>query len=278
MKKRWFFALRKRISNLFTGTFESSKKGSGGIEFATFRDYQPGDSVRSISYPQSLKRSRYVVRENVIEKGMVCLFVVDVSSSILYGPSGVSKREIQLRIMEILATAVAQNSNKVGFLLVTDKIEEYFEPVFGESVVVGRLDLIEGYQPSSKKTDLKSVFKEIFYLGIKADLVFILSDFYSPDFGDSFKLLSGRYDIIPVVLKDPSETTTFPKVRGGLIGFKDMETGEFFWGDAPNKISNVSLFKRLGLDYVLLKTCDSEDEWARKFAIIFEERKKWRKS
>ena len=164
MKKRWFFILRKKVSRLFAGTFVSTKKGAGGIEFAAYRDYQPGDTPRSISYPQSLKKCRWVVRINVIEKGMICLFVIDRSASVFFGPSGVSKKEIQDRILNILAPAIARNGNKVGFIISTDCLEKYFQPQFGEKSIADKLVLIADYQPQRKLTNLDAVFREILEL------------------------------------------------------------------------------------------------------------------
>ncbi len=277
MKTRWFFVLRKLVSHLFSGNFRSTKKGASGIEFATFREFQPGDLPRSISYKESLKHSRYYVRENMIEKGMVCLFMVDHSASVNFGPSGVSKKEIQNRILNILAPAIAQNNNQVSFLIFTDRVEKYFEPQFGEKFIAEKLRFISEFKPKSKLTNIDFAFRRIFQLNIPADLIFVISDFYTQyEFEDSLKILAKKYDIIPLLLKDPSETTTFPKIRGGMIPFRDLETGEFFWGEAPQKISNIKLFKRLGLDYVLLKTNESEKDWVRKLMIIFEQRKKRR--
>ncbi len=278
MKKRWFFVLRKVVSRIFSGTFRSKKKGAGGIEFAVFREYQPGDPPRSISYPKSLQRCRYVVRDNMLDKAMSCLFLIDRSASTNFGPSGISKREIQNRLLNILAPAIAQNNNQVGFLITTDRLEKYFEPRFGNKLLIERLKLIEEFKPQSKMTDLNLAFLSVFRLKIPADLIFILSDFYTPvDFKASLKILSRKYDVIPMLLKDSFETTNFPKIPGGMIAFKDLETGEFFWGEKPQKISNVKLFKSLGLDYILLKTDENEGDWTKKLMITFEQRKKRRR-
>lgn len=278
MKKRWFFYLRKIVGRFFAGTFQSVKKGADGIEFAAFRDWQPSDIARSISYRQSLKKLHYVVRVNTIEKGMICLFIVDRSASIEFGPSGISKKEIQDRILNILAPAVAQNNNQVGFLVTSDRVERYLKPCFGEKFIAERLALISNYKPKSRLTDLNAVFRSVLKLNIPADLIFIVSDFYSPtDFADSLKILTKKHDVIPLILKDSFETTTFPKIRGGMIAFKDLETEDFFWGEAPHKISNVGLLKRLGLDYVLLKTSETEGDWIKKMMIVFQQRKKRRK-
>ncbi len=277
MKTRWLFVLRKLVGHLFSGNFRSTKKGAGGIEFATFREFQPGDLPRSISYKESLKHSRYYVRENMIEKGMRCWFMIDRSASVNFGPSGVSKKEIQNRILNILAPAIAQNNNQVSFLIFTDRVEKYFEPRFGEKFIAEKLRFISEFKPKSKFTNIDFVFRRIFQLNVPADLIFVISDFYTQyDLEDSLKILARKYDVIPLLLKDPSETTTFPKVAGGMIAFHDLETDEFFWGEAPQKISNVKLFKRLGLDYVLLKTNESEKDWVKKLMIIFEQRKKRR--
>lgn len=276
MQKRWFFILKKLVSHAFAGSFKSAKRGEG-IEFATYRDFQPGDPLRSISPAQSAKKYRYIVRLNRAEKGMICLFVVDRSASVEFGPSGISKREIQNRILNTLAPAIAQGTNQVGFLITTDKIEKYFEPKSGDKTVATRLKFISEYSPKSKLTALNTVFRKIFAQNINADLIFIISDFYnSTDFGDSLKLLARKYDVIPVLLKDKFETTDFPSVKGQMIAFKDMETDEFFWAESANKISNINLFKRLGLDYILLKTNETENDWEKKFRILFSQRRRRR--
>jgi len=278
MKKRWFFVLAKLINRNFIGLFQSQRKGSGGIEFATLREYQPADPVSLISYAQSLKRCRYFVRENIVEKGGVFLFIVDGSASVDFGPSGVSKREIQNRLLNILAPAIVQNNNQVGFLVVSDCVERYFKPAFGGKSVAERLSLIFLCGMKSKLTDLNSAFRFVLRLNILPDAVFVLSDFYTPvPFVDSLKALSQRCDVIPLLLKDPFETSAFPNIKGGMFHFRDMETGEFFWGDKPQKISNKRLFKRLGLDYVLLRTDKDESEWIKNMMIVFAQRKRRRR-
>ncbi len=277
-KARWFFVLRKLINRIPAGIFQSVRKGAGGVEFADYREFQPGDSVRSISCKESLKHFCYYARDNIVEKSMVCLFIVDCSNSINFGTSDASKKEIQNKILEILAPAITQENNQVGFMLITDHIERYFKPRFGEKAVYERLISIGNYQPESKLTDLDAVFRAIFRMNISADLIFILSDFYSPsNFEGSLKILSKKYDVIPVLLKDSFETTTFPKIKGGMIAFRDLETGEFFWGEAPNKISNKILFEKLGLDFLLLKTNEKEGSWEEKLRILFEQRKRRRR-
>lgn len=277
-KARWFFILRKLVNRISAGTFQSTRKGAGGVEFAGYREFQPGDSVRSISYKESLKHFCYYARDNIIEKSMICLFVVDRSASINFGPSGASKKEIQNKILEILAPAIAQENNQIGFMLVTDCIERYFKPRFGENAIYERLISIIKHHPESKLTNLDAVFRTIFRMNIPADLIFIISDFYSPvSFENSLKILSKKYDVIPILLKDPFETTTFPKIKGGMIAFRDLETGEFFWGEAPKKISNKVLFEKLGLDFLLLKTNEKEVSWEEKLRILFEQRKRRRR-
>jgi uncharacterized protein (DUF58 family) len=278
MKKRWIFILRKLVNRFFAGTFQSKKTGAGGIEFAAYKDYQPDDTPRSISYPQSLKKCRWVVRVNIIEKGMICLFLIDRSASVNFGSSGISKKEIQDSLLDILAPAIVRNSNQVGFIIFTDRIEKYFEPRFGEKFTDERLKFIFAYKPESKLTNLDAVFRDILRMNLRADLLFVISDFYTAvDFRNSLKLLANKYDLIPMLLKDPRETTTFPKIKGGMFYFRDLETGELLWGDAPQKISNKALFEELGLDYILLKTDATEQEWEEKLRILFDQRKKRRR-
>lgn len=277
MKTRWFFVLRKLVDHLFAGSFRSKKKGAGGVEFAAFREWQPGDPVRLLAHKESLKHSKFFVRDNVIEKGVICLFMLDRSDSTNYGKSGISKKKIQDRILNILAPAVAQGNNQSSFLVFTDRLEKYLPPRFGEKYIAERLKLIYEYRPKSRLTNIDFAFRQVFERNIPADLIFVISDFYTQyEFEDSLKILSKKYDVIPLLLKDPSETTTFPKVSGAMISFRDMETDELFWGEAPQKISNVGLFKKLGLDYVLLKTDETEQDWVKKLMIIFEQRKKRR--
>ena len=166
----------------------------------------------------------------------------------------------------------------MGFIVATDNTEICLKPQFGEKITIERLNLISYYRPRSKKTDLTAVFRAIIRMNIRADLIFILSDFYTPlPFDGALRRLSQRYDVIPLVLKDPLETTSFPDIKGGMIAFRDLETGNFFWGDKPQKISNKKLFEELGLDYVLLRTDKDEGDWIKKLMIVFEQRKRRRR-
>ena len=70
------------------------------------------------------------------ERELTILLLVDVSASGNFGSAAQSKRELAAEIASVLAFSAIRNSDKVGLILFTDRIEQYIPPKKGRRHVL----------------------------------------------------------------------------------------------------------------------------------------------
>src|SRR6267378_985155 len=71
---------RKMVNNLFAGEYHTVFKGQG-LTFADFREYVPGDDVRSISWTLTAKAGKPYVKRYEEERELTMVLAVDISGS-----------------------------------------------------------------------------------------------------------------------------------------------------------------------------------------------------
>ncbi len=102
---------RRRLSGFAAGEQRSPATG-GGIEFADYREYIPGDDVRLLDWSVYLRSRKLLVKLCAEEKELTLVTLVDVSRSMDYG--GPSKLELAKRIASVLAGIALRGGNRAG--------------------------------------------------------------------------------------------------------------------------------------------------------------------
>ena len=77
------------------------------------------------------RQGRPYVRRFVEERALTLRLIVDVSSSLRFGPEGRTKADRALQAAALLATAAVRNGDRVGLTLVSDRIEAELAPATG---------------------------------------------------------------------------------------------------------------------------------------------------
>src|SRR5271154_71632 len=62
-----------------------TKKSGSGVEFADYRDYQPGDDYRALDWNVYQRFERLFVRLNAEEEDLSISFILDASGSMSFG-------------------------------------------------------------------------------------------------------------------------------------------------------------------------------------------------
>src|SRR5580692_12551450 len=62
-----------------------TKKSGSGVEFADYRDYQPGDDFRSVDWNVYQRFERLLVRLYAEEEDLAIYFLLDASASMSFG-------------------------------------------------------------------------------------------------------------------------------------------------------------------------------------------------
>src|SRR3982751_741683 len=81
---------RRAVENLLGGEYHSVFKGAG-IAFEEVRAYQPGDDVRAIDWNVTARMGQPFVKRYIEERERTVLLAVDISGSLAFGTSLVSK-------------------------------------------------------------------------------------------------------------------------------------------------------------------------------------------
>lgn len=223
---------RRLVNNLFAGEYHTAFKGQG-ITFSEFREYVPGDDVRSIAWSLTAKTGRPFIKKFDEEREMTLLLAVDVSGSQDYGSKGYLKGEAVTHLAALLAFSAERNRDPVGLLLFSDQVEHYVPPRKGRGQVHRILRDLYYYKPHSRQTDIARAGEFLRGVLKKRANIFLFSDFFSNNYEASLKVLSKKHEVVAVVVSDPTENQLPPI---GLVDFEDPETGEIWTADTSSPI------------------------------------------
>jgi uncharacterized protein (DUF58 family) len=215
------------VESLFSGEYHSIFKGRG-LEFSDVREYQPGDDVRSIDWNVTARRGRLFVKEFVEERQLNALVMVDLSASKAFGTGAKHNALIASEIAAILALAATTNNDRVGLLLVTDRVEYFIPPDTGRRHAMRLVLELLTYQPDGRGTTLSAGLRYADKVLRQRTTVFLISDFLTgaaadPELTRSARKLAWYHDLVPIRLIDPA-AGELPRV--GMLAVDDPETGQ----------------------------------------------------
>src|SRR5246127_359148 len=173
---------RRQVNDLLAGEYLSVFKGRG-MNFDAVREYVPGDEVRAIDWNVTARAGRPFVKKFVEERELTLLLMVDVSASGDFGSGMQSKRELAAEIASVLAFSAIKNSDKVGLLLFTDRVELFVPPRKGRRHVLRIVRDVLSFEPNARGTDLVHALKFMNEISERRAIVFLLSDFQMPNPG-----------------------------------------------------------------------------------------------
>jgi len=227
---------KKLVNSNFAGQYKSAFKGQG-MTFSDFREYVPGDDVRSISWSLTARTGNTYIKKYEEERELVLILAVDVSGSINFGSENYFKGEVLTHLSALLGFSAAKNNDHVGLLLFSDQVEHYVPPKKGQGHIQRILRDLYFHEPKSRRTQISSVVEYLSGVLKKRGTVFIFSDFMdSAPFATALKKLARRHDTVAVQITDPIEMN-LPSL--GLMDFIDPESGELLTLD-----TNSILFQR----------------------------------
>ena len=215
----------KLVSETFAGEYLSAFKGQG-IEFAEVREYTPGDDVRSIDWNVTARTGVPYIKKYNEERELTLMIACDVSASQKFGSFQKLKQEIAAELAALFAFSAIQNSDKVGLMLFSDKIELFVPPRKGKKHVLRLIRELIAFEPQSTGTDIALCLETLSKVIKRQGILILISDFLAPvsSFSKPFKLAARKFDLIPVIVQDKLEKR-LPPVHA-CIDVTDPETGQ----------------------------------------------------
>jgi len=278
----------RMVNTMMAGQYRSVFRGSG-IEFEEVREYSPGDDVKSIDWKVSARMGRPYVKLYREERELVVMLLVDMSGSEGFGTTGNLKKDIAAEMASILAFNAIRNNDKVGAILFTDRVEKYIPPKKGSAHVWRVIKEMFAFAPEHKGTDIREAVAFLGRVSRKRTISFLISDFISPDPSANYirriKSISGKHELIAVVLSDPGD---FHLPEAGILTVRDMETGRQIILDASDSATRkayhdlkmgdytqtLQSLKNADLDYIEIPTDGSVVDALNRYFRIREKRKR----
>lgn len=270
---------RGLVDEVFGGEYHSAFRGRG-IEFSEVRPYQLGDDVRTIDWNVSARMGETYVKLFEEEREQTLMLAVDVSASKAFGSGDVQKRRRAAELCAVLAFSAVRNSDKVGLLLFSDRVERFVPPRKGRRHALRIVRDLFAHQAASPGTDLAGSFDHLARVLRRRSIVVLVSDFLDADYERSLRSLGARHDVVAVHLSDPRELE-LPAV--GLVTLRDAETGQTVLLDTGDRRTREAYAERAAaqlaeaeatlqrarVDTIALRT---DADWVEPLAAFFRRR------
>jgi uncharacterized protein (DUF58 family) len=268
---------RRRVIGLSYGGMHSARRGTGS-DVAGSRPYLPGDDVDAIDWAASAKLSlargtdEFIVRERYADEAPRLVVVCDRRPSMsLYQPPfpWLSKPDVIDAAAKVISDSAVAARAFIGYLDHGDGTP-FWRPPRSQK----ELDEHAGRPNAAPHDALARAIAHLF--DHRKDLpvgtfVFVLSDFLVGTDRDVWmRAVERRWDIVPVVIQDPTWEQSFPDVSGIVVPFLDPATDRVLYAAlspaevAERRAANeeryraiLAFFRSLDLEPVTLSAPDA---------------------
>ncbi len=228
--RRLRFRVRPDVITQLAGAYHGARPGIG-LTFAELRAYEPGDDVRHLDWNVTARQGRPFVRRYVEERALSLWLVIDVSASMRFGPERMTKADRAAQAAALLATAAVQNGDRVGLILVSDRIEVEIAPAGGVRHLSQVVRALVATPTSSPGTKLSVGLSRV-RRTVRRAMIVVISDFMVQEPITAWRLAARRHDTIALRLVDPREEHL---PDAGILALEESETGKKRMIDSSSK-------------------------------------------
>ena len=208
-----------------SGGHQSRLRGRG-MDFEEFRNYQPGDDIRTIDWRVTARTSKTQTRVYREERERPVLLVLDQGPGLFFGSQLNFKSVTAAEVMALLAWQTLHNGDRLGALLAGPQQHLEFRPQRSRQHLMRLLQQTVSLNTSLKaglSADHQSMDKLLAStsrLAHPGSLVIVISDFHqtSPDALKELALISRHSDLMAVQIYDPMDFQLPPQ---GLYAVSD---------------------------------------------------------
>jgi Protein of unknown function DUF58 len=230
---------RRRLIGLAFGAVRSVRRGMGS-DVASSRPYQPGDDVDTIDWNASARLSsargtdEFIVRERFAEEAPRVVILCDRRPEMSLYPENLpwlSKSTVMLEAGKQIADSTAKARGLVGYLdYANGDPEPFWRPPHSQQDFwrVKESHLLWPHY-RAPKDNLTEAFRHL--VNSRRSLppgsfVFVLSDFLAPPAAEMWAtVLELPWEIVPVIIQDPTWEQSFPPVSSVVVPLADPSTG-----------------------------------------------------
>lgn len=211
----------------WSGVTPSKFKG-GRLDFVDIRQYVFGDQRKDINWKASGRTGKRLVNEWIVERGLDCIVVVDLSAESLPRVRDWSGRPDVINAAYELTNSLIRDGNRVGMLVLGGVLSK-IRPGFGSRhlrlMVESLVDSREGMVWNTTYTEK---FLEVFFrkqYRMRGGTLFFVFSRASPELAQTLKSLSAKGFVCNSILVDVLEDEGRVLTERGIMKKGDAEHG-----------------------------------------------------
>lgn len=218
--RRLKLVLRRNLDQEMLGNYRSAFRGQG-LQFADLRPYVPGDEIKRIHWKASARTGHMFVKSFEETRQAKVLCCVDTSASMLQGAEK-SKSQLAKDLAALVSIVATSQGDAAGLCLFSDTIENWIPCAQRRAQSLRILNALCAVDATSRKSEMARALFEVAKRLKTKHLIFIISDFHTPDYETSLRVLCKKHEVVFVLAQDQLESQ-IPSV--GLCQFRDLESG-----------------------------------------------------
>ncbi len=252
------------VEGYLSGMHKSPYHGYS-VEFAQHREYVPGDDIKHIDWKVYGRSERYFLKQYEEETNLVCWLLLDVSESMQYRSTGVSKYDYACMVAAALAYLTLHQQDSAGLVTFDDRVRQFLRPSSQPSHLKEIVQIMNR-GAERQKTQLAPIFHELAERISHRAVVVVLSDFFDDpdDFLAGLKhLRHKRHEVVVFHILDPAEMDfpfQEPTLFRGLEHYPELLTDprslrEGYLGEFSAFLTQLKRgCREQNIDYVSLRT------------------------
>jgi uncharacterized protein (DUF58 family) len=170
---------RRLVEGAISGMHRSPFHGFN-IEFASYRDYTPGDDLRRLDWRVFARTERHYIKQYEEESNVRVTFVMDASASMKYKGAAValSKFDYAATLVVALSMLLTRQQDPVGLVLFDEAATTVLPPAATQAQVAVISGLLERCTPA-RKTELGGMLRTVTGQLRRRSLLVIVSDLFT---------------------------------------------------------------------------------------------------
>src|SRR5262245_36737881 len=170
---------RRLVEGALSGMHRSPFHGFN-IEFASYREYTPGDDLRRLDWRVFARSDRHYIKQYEEESNVRVTFAMDASASMNYrgARAALSKFDYGATMVVALAMLLARQQDPVGLVLFDEEAGTILPPSATQAQVAVMTGLLEKCEPA-RKTELGGLLRSLADRLRRRGLLVIVTDLFT---------------------------------------------------------------------------------------------------
>ena len=166
---------KRTVDGLLAGMHRSPHRGASAI-FKEHRAYRPGDDPRLIDWRAYARSDRYTIKHFEHETQLRATLALDISSSMRWGSSDVSKLDYAATLLAALSYVLTRQGDAVSLICFDQEVRERVPPRSGPAHLDYLLRSLAAPPPSGSGTELHSSLDSLIEHAGRMGVVVVASD------------------------------------------------------------------------------------------------------